>query len=249
MDQEALVSRDREAGTTGQPAAGRRQSRQAEEKEAEDEPPSPAFGPAVLPPKGGRDGRRECFLPLGGRCRAQRGGGGLAPLLQRGGETDDASVSSPPWGEVPSAARAEGAESPAELADVTFAEFQAAWPAIVARIRSQFGARRHAFVKVAEPLSVEKRQGRPDASCPPALPPRAAQRRTPSFFHLSKTSPAEILGGTIALEFQADDGAAGPSETEPERAPDKDRLVEEGSARDDPADLIADMLGGEVVSE
>jgi hypothetical protein len=60
---------------------------------------------------------------------------------------------------------------------------------------------------------------------------------------------AEQLGGPIILEFVADDGPTQPATAEPERAPDKDRLVDEGTPPDDPADLIADMLGGEVVSE
>jgi hypothetical protein len=135
-----------------------------------------------------------------------------------------------------------------EVADVTLGEFQAAWPAIVARIRTQFGARRHAFVKVAEPKSVE------DGVAVLTLPAH-------QHFHLEQLNAdrellaalsdiaAELLGGSIVLEFQADDSPGQPTEAEPERAPDKDRLMEEGSSRDDPADLIADMLGGEVVSE
>jgi hypothetical protein len=57
----------------------------------------------------------------------------------------------------------------------------------------------------------------------------------------------ELLGGRIRLEFRAGEDEE-DSPTEPERAPDKDRLTE-GSGPEDPADLIVDMLGGEVVSE
>lgn len=134
------------------------------------------------------------------------------------------------------------------LADVSLAEFQAAWPAIVAGVRTQFGARRHAFVKVAEPLAVAG---------------GVATLGMPSHqhFHLEQLNAdtelrvaldniaAEQLGGTITLEFVEDDGPTQPATDEPERAPDKDQLIADGTPPDDPADLIADMLGGEVVSE
>ena len=134
------------------------------------------------------------------------------------------------------------------LADVSLAEFQAAWPAIVASVRTQFGARRHAFVKVAEPLAVAG---------------GVATLGMPSHqhFHLEQLNAdtelrvaldniaAEQLGGTITLEFVEDDGPTQPATDEPERAPDKDQLIADGTPPDDPADLIADMLGGEVVSE
>ncbi len=130
-------------------------------------------------------------------------------------------------------------------AEVSLGEFSAAWPAIVARIRDQFGARRHAFLKVAEPVAVE------NGVAVLALP-------THQHFHLEQLNAdtelqsaladiaAELLGGSIALEFRSGDGEERPSE--PERAPDKERLTE-GAGPEDPADLIVDMLGGEVVSE
>jgi DNA polymerase-3 subunit gamma/tau len=131
-------------------------------------------------------------------------------------------------------------------ADVSLADFQAAWPVIVATIRTQFGARRHAFVKVAEPVAVE------DGVAVLTLPAH-------QHFHLEQlnadrellTALADIaadqLGGRIAIEFRSGDSES--AEPEPERAPDKDRLLDDGSGPEDPADLIADMLGGEVVSE
>ncbi len=141
-----------------------------------------------------------------------------------------------------------GEETDLPPADVSLAEFQAAWPAIVASVRTQFGARRHAFVKVAEPLAVA------DGVATLGMPSH-------QHFHLEQLNAdnelrgaldniaSEQLGGTITLEFVTDDGPTQPANAEPERAPDKDRLLDEGTPPDDPADLIADMLGGEVVSE
>lgn len=134
----------------------------------------------------------------------------------------------------------------APAADVTLPEFQAAWPAVVAGIRTRFGARRHAFVKVAEPQSVE------GGVAVLTLPAH-------QHFHLEQLNAddelqaalaelaAELLGGSVILEFRAEDAAEGDDDLE--RAPDKDRLVDEGAARDDPTELITDMLGGEVISE
>jgi DNA polymerase III subunit gamma/tau len=130
--------------------------------------------------------------------------------------------------------------------DLTLGEFQAAWPAIVAGIRTRYGARRHAYVKVAEPQSVE------DGVAVLTLPAH-------QHFHLEQLNAdnelqsalaeiaADLLGGPVHLEFRGDD--ASTDDDEPERAPDKDRLIDEGTAHDDPTELIADMLGGEVVSE
>lgn len=139
-------------------------------------------------------------------------------------------------------------EQPAEETDstITLAELQGAWPAIVAEIRTRFGARRHAFVKVAEPLSVE------NGAAVLTLPDH-------QHFHLEQLNAdtelqealadiaADALSGRVTLEFRAADGET--DEPEPERAPDKDHLEDSGSGTEDPADLVADMLGGEVVSE
>ena len=63
---------------------------------------------------------------------------------------------------------------------------------------------------------------------------------------------AEILGSSITLRFVSDDApAAGVPDVvdePPVRAPEKDDL-EEGKDPEDPADMIADMLGGKIVEE
>jgi DNA polymerase-3 subunit gamma/tau len=219
VDQEALMSRVERLEQAS------RESR-VESREPEEEPPSPPA--AVLPPRGGETDDHtddeSVSSPLGGGAERSEAEGAVAS------ETD------------------EPAEQKPDLApaDVSLAEFQAAWPVIVATIRTQFGARRHAFVKVAEPVAVE------DGVAVLTLPAH-------QHFHLEQlnadrellTALADIaadqLGGRITIEFRSGDGES--VEPEPERAPDKDRLLDDGSGPEDPADLIADMLGGEVVSE
>jgi len=135
---------------------------------------------------------------------------------------------------------------------VSLSEFSAAWPVIVSRIRTDFGARRHAFVKVAEPKSVE---GSVAVLTMPAH----------QHFHLEQLNAddqlrtaleaiaTEILGSSITLQFRSDDDQAVSEEEKvvdetPVRAPEKDDL-EEGADLEDPADMIADMLGGKIVEE
>jgi DNA polymerase-3 subunit gamma/tau len=134
---------------------------------------------------------------------------------------------------------------------VTLADFSAAWPVVVSRIRSDFGARRHAFVKVAEPRSVEG---------------SVAVLTMPSHqhFHLEQLNAdeqlrgaleaitAEILGCTVTLQFRSDDDQVTEEKKTgdelPLRAPEKDDLAE-GEDPEDPADMVADLLGGKIVEE
>jgi len=185
--------------------------------------------------------------PGGGGAERSEAEGALAVLPPKGGEKEDEAVPSPPGGGA-ERSEAEGADSPAEKADVTLAEFRTAWPQIVARVRAELGARRHAFVKVAEPVAIEN--GVAVLTLPAHQHFHLEQLNADRELHSALADIAtELLGGRITLEFRSDDTPPPSAEADTGRAPDKDRLVEEGSAPNDPADLIADMLGGEVVSE
>jgi DNA polymerase-3 subunit gamma/tau len=131
---------------------------------------------------------------------------------------------------------------------ITLAEFSAAWPVIVSRIRSDFGARRHAFVKVAEPRSVEG---------------SLAILTMPSHqhFHLEQlnaddqlrsaleTIASELLGSRITLQFRSDDDATPAVAPEPVRAPEPGELDTGPETPEDPMEMIVDMLGGKIVEE
>jgi DNA polymerase-3 subunit gamma/tau len=141
------------------------------------------------------------------------------------------------------------AQPPERLAGLTLEQFEAVWPAIVGRIRSDLGARRHAFVMVAAPVEVTD---------------GVAMLEIPSHqhFHLEQLQAdlelqkaisdvaAELLGGGVGLAFRSGADGGEPKEPDlPRQAPDKERLLEEGTTRDDPEHLIADMLGGEVIQD
>jgi DNA polymerase-3 subunit gamma/tau len=199
--------------------------------------------------------------PGGGPSKARDGGGQAVPPATSGstlgeGQTakpdDTPTEPEPPLEEdqldlpdAPPPADIEAATTPPT--EVTLAEFSAAWPVVVARIRSDFGARRHAFVRVAEPESV--------GGGVAVLTLPAHQH-----FHLEQLNAddqllraleaitAEVLGSTITLRFRSDDDSETVPIEEPTRAPEQDQL-DDGPTREDPEDLIADMLGGTVVEE
>ena len=59
---------------------------------------------------------------------------------------------------------------------------------------------------------------------------------------------AEVLGSTVTLRFRSDDDADPERTAESVRAPDQDQL-DDGPTRENPENLIVDMLGGTVVEE
>jgi len=136
------------------------------------------------------------------------------------------------------------------LSDVDLATFATVWPALVAQVREAAGPVRHALVKVATPI------GAADGVVQLALPAHMP-------FHLERLQEdtdlqakmnviaGELLGGAVSLEFVGAAGVGAVADenlAEPVRSPDKDDLEPAGEA-EDPAAIVVDMLGGEVVSE
>ncbi|MGB9358228.1 MAG: DNA polymerase III subunit gamma/tau, partial [Acidimicrobiia bacterium] len=77
-----------------------------------------------------------------------------APVEEPRPEPESAAPPEPVSAAPPEPVSAAPTAAPSGAGEVKLSEFSAAWPVVVARIRSDFGARRHAFVRVAEPLSV-----------------------------------------------------------------------------------------------
>ena len=65
-----------------------------------------------------------------------------------------------------------------------------------------------------------------------------------------EATTAELLGAPVTLRFQSDDVSTTTpvAAEEPLRAPDQNQL-DDGPERENPEDLIVDMLGGKVVEE
>jgi DNA polymerase-3 subunit gamma/tau len=143
--------------------------------------------------------------------------------------------------------QAEAAPPPPLASEITLTEFSAAWPVIVARVRSDFGARRHAFVRVAEPESVEG--GVAVLTLPAHQHFHLEQLKADDqLLQALEAITAEVLGSAVTLQFRSDGDTEPVPTEEPTRAPDREHL-DDGPTREDPEDLIADMLGGTVVEE
>jgi DNA polymerase-3 subunit gamma/tau len=136
-------------------------------------------------------------------------------------------------------------------ASLSLEAVDAAWPAIMARVREEAGMRRHALFREARPAEVDG--DRLVLEVPAHLPFHLAQLGEDDRLNSIVASAAsEALAGTIRLEYRvgaADSTAPAPKPVEPERAPDKDQLLDEGEAEIDPTGLVIDLLGGEIVDD
>jgi len=123
------------------------------------------------------------------------------------------------------------------------------WPAVVARVREESGPRRFAFFREARPAAVEG--STLVLEIPGHLP-----------FHLDALSEddrlnaivvrvlSESLGGEVGVRYRAGDApepVSIPGAEDPARAPERDSLEESAGGAIDPAALVVDLLGGEVV--
>ncbi len=151
-----------------------------------------------------------------------------------------------------------GAEPPAEptgehtavAENLDLAAFESVWPSIVAGIREHSGPRRHALLKEARPVAVER--GVVTLEVPAHLPFHLEQLRADEDLQAVVIGvAAPLLGGAIELRFSAADGDGddGGEAASPERAPEASELLDEGTEGADPEALVVDILGGEVVSE
>ncbi len=146
----------------------------------------------------------------------------------------------------------DAAPAPAQeqAATFTLADFERVWPAVVATIRTDVGPRRHALLREATPSSVER--GTVVFEVAAHMHFHLEQLKADSELSDAIRSVAtEQLGQPVAITYRSADSSATPEvAAEPERAPDKEDLVEAGSDDAvDPASTVLDMLGGEIVQE
>jgi len=136
-------------------------------------------------------------------------------------------------------------------ASLTLDVVDAAWPAIMARVRDEAGMRRHALFREARPTEVD--DDLLVLEVPAHLPFHLAQLGEDDRLNAIVVAAAsDALDGQIRLQYragEADATAAAAPVAEPERAPDKDQMVGEGEAGIDPTGLVIDLLGGEVILE
>jgi len=136
-----------------------------------------------------------------------------------------------------------------QAATFTLADFERVWPAVVATIRTDVGPRRHALLREATPSSVER--GTVVFEVAAHMHFHLEQLKADSELTDAICSVAtEQLGQPVAIAYRSADSTAPVIDAEPERAPNKDDLVEAGSDDAvDPADTMLDILGGEIIQE
>jgi hypothetical protein len=161
----------------------------------------------------------------------------------------DRQATEPPATERPATAPPAPASAAPSAGSVDLGAFQTAWPAIVARVRDAAGPVRHALVKVAAPIAVI--DGKAQLEIPTHMSFHLERLQADTDLRRLMSEIAEdLLGAPIGIEWIGGD-AVDPVDEAPvhERAPDKDRMVDEGDGSIDPADIVADLLGGEIVNE
>jgi DNA polymerase III subunit gamma/tau len=171
--------------------------------------------------------------------------------------TEEAAEEFPPLAVVPD----ESGEPPEEVAaptpvpsgpaaSLTLEAVDGAWPAIMARVRDEAGMRRHALFREAKPVEVDG--GRLTLEVPGHLPFHLAQLAEDDRLNgIVCAAASEALGGQVQLEYRSGPETAptAPRPVEPQRAPDKDQMIDGGEAGIDPAGLVIDLLGGEIVTD
>jgi len=140
-------------------------------------------------------------------------------------------------------------EVPAPVASLDIEALEVVWPALVARVRDEAGPRRNAWFRETRPGSV-------DGDVITLLVPEHLH------FHLQQlevdddlrsliaATAGELLGGPVRIVYRSDGGAQTSEEessVEETRVPEKHELSDGPAGGIDPAELVVDMLDGEIV--
>jgi DNA polymerase-3 subunit gamma/tau len=152
----------------------------------------------------------------------------------------------------PSPAAPAPAPAAAPVEGLTLEAVDDAWPAIMAHVREEAGPRRNALFKEARPAAVEG--STLVLEVPDHLPFHLAQlQEDDALAGIVGEAAQRALGGAVRLKYRAGESRGAPqpeaADDTPERAPDKDSLVDSGEGAVNAADLVVDLLGGEVVEE
>jgi hypothetical protein len=137
--------------------------------------------------------------------------------------------------------------APADEPTFTIKDFERIWPAVVASIRNDVGPRRHALLREAVPVAVDR--GTVTFEVASHMHFHLEQLKADEGLSLAiRTAASDQLGHAVAVAYRSADVDA--VDAEPERAPDKERLAEhDEDDQPDPMDTMIELLGGEVVQD
>jgi len=141
-------------------------------------------------------------------------------------------------------------------ADVTMNAVEAAWPALIGKVREAVGPRRYALLKEATPGSAEG--NRLVLHLPPHLTFHLESlKEDQALRDVVEMAASDLLGGRVRVAYKpGPDGSPAlsavqdPLPEKPARVPDPADLVEatDGGGTD-PTKLVEDILGGEVIDQ
>ena len=140
-------------------------------------------------------------------------------------------------------------------AELTMREVEAAWPALVGKVREAVGPRRYALLKEAAPGTAER--NKLVLHLPAHLTFHLESLQEDSALReVVEMAASDLLGGRVRVSYAAGPGGDGPLTTatdrlpdSPSRAPAPGDLVGEADGGIDPTKLVEELLGGEVVDE
>jgi DNA polymerase-3 subunit gamma/tau len=145
--------------------------------------------------------------------------------------------------------RPEEIAAPAAAASFTLADFERVWPSVVAYVRTDVGPRRHALLREATPVAVD------DGTV-------TFEVAAHMHFHLEQlkadaelseamaTAASEQLGQPVTIRYRSADQPVVAETRHPDRAPDKDDLLDAGDVdAADPTKTVLDLLDAEIISD
>jgi DNA polymerase-3 subunit gamma/tau len=150
-----------------------------------------------------------------------------------------------PEAEAPAAVVAAPAAPPAVGLDL--AAVETIWPALVERVRKDAGPRRHALFRACRPAAVEG--ARVVLEVPANLPFHLAQlAEDRELDGIVGRIAGTLLGGAVTVAYRPGDGEEHAGIDLPLRVPDKDFMGEGDVPPADPAAVVTEIFGGEVIS-
>ncbi|MCJ7726269.1 MAG: DNA polymerase III subunit gamma/tau [Acidimicrobiia bacterium] len=157
-------------------------------------------------------------------------------------------VTEPPPEETPAVAAPPAGPPPG----MDLAAVDGVWPQLVSMVREEAGPRRYALFRETRPIGVEG--AKLVLGIGAHLPFHLAQlQEDDRLTAVVTTAAGGLLGGKVTIEYRAVNGdteASGDGEDEiPAKTPEKDDLTDTGEGAIDPAEMILDMLGGEIVDD
>ena len=205
---------------------------------------APEAAPAPAARRGTGRGR-----PGGTRAQGGASGGKKAGAPPEGAAVAPIPEAGPaePSGEPAAPAAAEPAATPPALG-LELGAVETIWPALIERVRKDAGPRRHALLRACRPVAVEG--SRVVVEVPANLPFHLAQlAEDREFDGIMGRLAATLLGGSVTVVYRAGNGEEHlPYGDGSLRVPDKSQLAEGDEGTADPAAVVTEIFGGEVVS-